>query len=272
MISNLKCIDLNEQYFDEIDESEKNSAFTRNEECNHFEVSMRRITENSMFKKYFLNIECKNCNTLLKKVLTKNKDSISYYCKKCNMPQICINFSYENTIGFDEESNIRKDENQININENPSNGINIDVNPGPIIIRTPDPDGSKFIRTPDPNVFTIPGPKIFYTPSTLKENEKKIKTYKTPDSNTNIKKKIYSTPEKKEIEFNFSFNDIKKKIVLNEVECLERQCKTIKEAFKIKNEKNIYIVDNSEPIDKKQSPKELGWNPDMIFEIEIDNN
>jgi hypothetical protein len=229
MISNLKCIDLNEQYFDEIDESEKNSAFTRNEECKHFEVSMRRITENSMFKKYFLNIECKNCNTLLKKVLTKNKDSISYYCKKCNMPQICINFSYENTIGIDEE-------------------------------------------TPDPNVFTIPGPKIFYTPSTLNENEKKIKTYKTPDSNTNIKKKIYSTPEKKEIGFNFSFNDIKKKIVLNEVECLERQCKTIKEAFKIKNEKNIYIIDNSEPIDKKQSPKELGWNPDMIFEIEIDNN
>ena len=110
MISNLKCIDLNEQYFDEIDESEKNSAFTRNEECNHFEVSMRRITENSMFKKYFLNIECKNCNTLLKKVLTKNKDSISYYCKKCNMPQICINFSYENTIGFDEEPNNLNDE------------------------------------------------------------------------------------------------------------------------------------------------------------------
>ena len=53
---------------------------------------MRRITENSMFKKYFLNIECKNCNTLLKKVLTKNKDSISYYCKKCNIiPLIRIN-------------------------------------------------------------------------------------------------------------------------------------------------------------------------------------
>ena len=95
MISNLNCIDIHKEYFDEIDED---SIFTRNEECKHFEISMRRISENFKFKKYSLTIECKNCNYSIKKNLTKNEDNISYYCEKCNMPQICINFVYQNTM------------------------------------------------------------------------------------------------------------------------------------------------------------------------------
>ena len=264
---------MNNNYFDEIDESE--SKFTRNEECNHFKVKMERICENFNFKKYCLIIECKNCNTLLRKFLTKNKDSISYYCKKCDMPQCCINFSYENTM----VSNIRKDEKNID-DESSSNR-----NPGISSQISNEEKGEekiKIFKTPGPQIFTTPESKIYNTPSNpiKKENEKKCKPYHTPDS-TNITsyannpqspQKIYKTPEQNKIRIIFSINDnIKKYIELNEAESLERQCKTIKEAFNIKNENNIKIFYNSDEIDKKRSPKELEWRPDMKIEVGIDN-
>jgi hypothetical protein len=276
MISSLKCIDMNNNYFDEIDESQ--SKFTRNEECNHFKVTMVRICENFNFKKYCLIIECKNCNTLLRKFLTKNKDSISYYCEKCDMPQCCINFSYENTMVVDEESNILKDEKNI-VDESSSN-INTGIS-SQISNEEKGEEKIKIFKTPGPQIFTTPESKIYNTPSIpiTKENEKKCKPYHTPDStnitsyanNTKSSQKIYKTPEQNKIRIKFSFNNFIKDIELNEVESLERQCKTIKEAFNIKNENNIKIFDNSDEIDKKRSPKELEWRPDMKIEVGIDN-
>ena len=106
MISSLKCIDFKKEYFDEIDESETNRIFTRNEECEHFEVSMRRIlSENLKFEKYLVNIECKICQKQFNTTLTKNADSISYFCKNCNNPpQNLLYFNYQNLMATDEES------------------------------------------------------------------------------------------------------------------------------------------------------------------------
>ena len=284
MISSLKCIDLKEEYFDEMDETEKNSVFTRNEECDHFEVSMRRISENFKFKKYFLNIECKNCNTPLKKFLTKNKDSFSYHCKKCNKPQICINFTYENIMGIDEESYNLKDENKnkIFIEESCSNGsteCNSQIQNKPESnVFFPRP--SQIQKKAEIKVYSTP--KIYSTPEnqTQIEKSKKVekKVFYTPasesiisnDINPPVTKKIYKTPEQKEIAIKFKYNNFKKSISLNELESLESQFKSIKEAFNIQIEEIINIFDNSEPIDIKKSPKELNWNPGM--EIEIDNN
>ena len=276
MISSLKCVDLTEQYFDEIDENEKNSTFTRNEECNHFEISIKRISENFKFKKYFLTIECKICNTPLKKLLTKNKDSLSYYCKKCNKPQICILFSYENTMVMDEESYVLKDENKINIEESCSNR-STECNSQ---IR----NNEKIFSTPPSQIQQPVEIKVYSTPEnqTQIEESKKVekKVFYTPvtdsiisnDNNPPVTKKIYNTPEQKEIDIKFKFNNIKKNILLNELESLERQFKTIKEAFNIQIEENINIFDNSDPIDIKKNPKELKWDPGMEIEIDINDN
>jgi hypothetical protein len=265
MISSLECSDLEKQYFDEIDENEKNSVYTRNEECNHFEVSMKRISENFKFKKYFLTIECKICNTPLKKLLTKNKDSLSYYCKKCNKPQICIHFSYENTMVMDEESYVLKDENKINIEESCSNR-STECNSQ---IR----NNEKIFSTPPSQIQDEPKIKIYSTPedqTQIKKSEKvKIKEYYTP---VPVTKKIYKTPEQKEIAIKFKYNSFKKEVLLNELESLERQFKNIKEAFNINKEENINIYDNSDLIDIKKSPKELKWNPGMEIEIDINDN
>ena len=193
MISSLKCVDLTEQYFDEIDENEKNSTFTRNEECNHFEISIKRISENFKFKKYFLTIECKICNTPLKMSLTKNKDSISYYCKKCNKPQFCINFSYENTMCIDEESYDLKDENKNNIEDSYSNK-STEYNS-----QIQDKPKTKVFSTPPSQIQDEPKIKVYSTPedqTQIKKSEKvKIKEYYTP---VPVTKKIYKTPEQKE--------------------------------------------------------------------------
>jgi len=278
MISSLKCIDFKKEYFDEIDESEKNSTFTRNEECKHFEISMKRISENFKFKKYFLIIECKNCNHTLKKILTKNKDNISYYCNKCNMPQICINFNYENIMCMDEESNNLKDEEKNNIKDSYSNrstGINSQIQ---------DEKKSKIYNTPSSVIQGAMPTKIYSTPENLPQNgennKAKDKVYSTPGigsikTNTNnppLKEKIYKTLDQKEIDINFQYNNINIKLSLNELESLERQFKSIKEAFKIKKEENICIYENSELVDIKKSPKQLEWSPGMEIEIGIDNN
>jgi hypothetical protein len=262
---------LNEQYFDEIDENEKNSGFRRNEECNHFEVSMKRISENFKFKKYFLTVECKICHTPFKKFLTKNKYSISYYCKKCNKPQICIHFSYENTLDIDEESYDPKNENKNNIEESCSNksteyNSQIEDKPKSKVFSTP----SQIPDKPKSKVFSTP--KIYSTPEDQtqigKSEEVKKKEYCTPAP---VTIKNYNTPEQKEIAINFKYKTFKKKVLLNELESLERQFKTIKEAFNIQIEENINIFDNSDPIDIKKNPKELKWDPGMEIEIDIND-
>ena len=265
MITSLKCVDLEKQYFDEIDENEKNSAITRNEECNHFEVSMKIIYENFKFKKYFLIIECKNCKTPLKKYLTKNKGNISYYCKKCNNPHICIYFCYENTMGMDEESDGSKKDSQV---------------PGKVEIKVFSTPPSQIQDKPETIVCSAR--KIYSTPENETKSRKgEKKTFYTPESNSIVSnvnnppvtKKTYKTPEQKEIVIIFKYKDIKnKKISLNELESLESQSKTIKEAFNIKKEEIINIFENSDPIDIKKSPKELKWIPEMKMEIVIDIN
>jgi len=268
MISSLKCIDFKKEYFDEIDESEKNSTFTRNEECKHFEISMKRISENFKFKKYFLIIECKNCNHTLKKILTKNKDNISYYCNKCNMPQICINFNYENIMCIDEEKN-----NIVDNSSNRSTGINSEIQ---------GEKKTKIYNTPSSVIQVAMPTKIYSTPENLPQNgennKAKDKVYSTPfqgsikqnANNSPLKEKIYKTLDQKEIDINFQYNNINIRMSLNELESLESQCKSIKEAFKIKKEESICIYDNSELVDIKQSPKQLKWSQGMEIEIEID--
>jgi len=272
MISYLYCIDIHKEYFDEIDED---SIFTRNEECKHFEISMRRISENFKFKKYSLTIECKNCNYSIKKNLTKNEDNISYYCEKCNMPQICINFVYQNTMAMDEESNNLKKEKNNNIEESSSNRsteynsqIQSENGKNSKVFSTlpENPDQSNVSFNPveqAQNEKNKKAPKkVFYTPATYNNNPEV--------NNTDITKNIYNTPEQKLIEIIFMYNK-KAKISLDMFEPLERQCGIIKKTFNIKNEKNINIIENSDVIDLQKSPKDLNWTSGMEMEIEINN-
>ena len=109
MISYLNCKDLQKQYFDENNNIDRAK---RNDECEHFDIEIIKISANNKFKLYRIRIKCKKCQTQFKNELKGIENNLSYKCQKCKAGP--INFNYINTL----EDKIRKEENKnLNINK-----------------------------------------------------------------------------------------------------------------------------------------------------------
>ena len=112
----LPCINFDKPYIDKYDDS---SIFVRNEECDHYEISMKRKSNNEKFVKFIFKIYCKGCHNEKKfDDLTEKENNICFNCKNCGFHDIF--FSYKDSTQDSKEKNneVPKEEKRYtNINE-----------------------------------------------------------------------------------------------------------------------------------------------------------
>ena len=122
MISFIKCKDFpKKEYFDEIDES---SVFVRREQCKHFEIAMKRKSDDGKFQKFVITFVCKGCQNEEKLEFKESGKTYEYTCLRCNYGP--MTFGYQNTM--DDSADI-KNKNENNQDEGGNNVININNMP-----------------------------------------------------------------------------------------------------------------------------------------------
>ena len=124
MLLNIRCEDLEKEYFDEI---KKETTTIRNEECEHFDISIS-LTSGYHFEELLFKITCKLCND--KENFEKNDKEYTqiYSCPKCKTPQIYLYYKIFEEInnnnnndfkdGKEDDQEDKKENVQINIHYN----------------------------------------------------------------------------------------------------------------------------------------------------------
>ena len=228
MISKLECNDFpKKEYVDIIDDC---PVFIRKESCNHYEIKMRRESEDCIFKQYIIKFVCKGCNFEEKLISNEKEHKFQYNCLKCKYP--VMTFYYINTAEIDsseKEKEINKDI------------IQSDINIGYEIYIKDKLRGQQY-----------------------EEYQKKEKAYKTPEEVPETKvKKVYSTPDSlaqkinsknsniSKIKVKISYKNTSKEIEFNSEESIESQYDKLKKEFNFNGEKKLIF--NSIEIDLKKT-------------------
>ena len=100
------------KYFDNIEEC---PVFVRREECKHFKIAMKRISDDGKFQKFVITFVYKGCRNEEKLVLKENKKIYEYKCFKCNYSP--MTFGYQNTMDDNELLRIKMKKRIINMKE-----------------------------------------------------------------------------------------------------------------------------------------------------------
>ena len=220
MISKLECNDFpKKEYVDIIDDC---PVFIRKESCNHYEIKMRRESEDCIFKQYIIKFVCKGCNFEEKLISNEREHKFQYNCLKCKYP--VMTFYYINTAEIDSSEK----EKEIN-----KNIIQSDINIGYEYLLADKLRGQQKKKE-----------IVYNTPNT---NKKKV--YSTPGSlaqeinskNSNISK----------IKVKISYKNSSKEIEFNSEESIESQYDKLKKEFNFNGVKKLIF--NSNEIDLKKT-------------------
>lgn len=234
MISFLKCDDFPEkQYFDASDES---TFFLRREECKHYEITMKRQSEDRQFKKFIVTIICKGCKTEDREEFKENKYIFQYKCIKCNY--FPMTFGYENILENNKKDmqnkkdNIKEEENNNVINPNIQELMNDKVIGGNEEMHIEDKNPQKKPEDINNKSNDKAEPKRYKTPEDIEIN----------NNDSNIKNFI-TIP--------FSYNNRIIKIDLDSLEPIEDQYNIIQEKLNFQEIKPLLF--NGIEIDMKKS-------------------
>lgn len=253
MISTLECQDFpKKEYFDEIDDC---PVFIRKESCNHYEIKMKRESENYIFKQYIIKFVCKECNSENQIKSNAKEYKFQYECRKCKYP--AMSFHYINTAECNSSEN---DVETSKIKPNNNEDYEFDINKGYENYIADKVRGKNEQKKEE---------KAFYTPV------QNVKKENNNDTKTNIKKG-YSTPlpqninskntNKKNFKLNVTYKDSKKVIEFNPEESIESQYNILKKTFNLVGIKKIYF--NSNEIDLKKTFTNCKIRNDNDIEIE----
>ena len=225
MISKLECNDFpKKEYVDIIDDC---PVFIRKESCNHYEIKMRRESEDCIFKQYIIKFVCKGCNFEEKLISNEKEHKFQYNCLKCKYP--VMTFNYINTAEID--SSEKEDEIKKNI-------INSEINQGYESLLADKLRGQYKKKE-----------IVYNTPSQEVTNTNKKKVYSTPDS---LAQKINSKNSNiSKIKVKISYKNTSKEIEFNSEESIESQYDILKKEFNLNGVKKLIF--NSDEIDLKKT-------------------
>ncbi len=274
MISGIKCKDLQKEYFDVIDDT---PTFIRREECEHYEIKMKRISKDEIFQKFVINIVCKGCQNEVHQELYNNEKikNFNYQCRKCKSCTIIFRYEYiqtNNDEEIDYSMSAFKDLQEISYAKEEKcikKCIPVEVKdkgddepPLPAGCTNANENNKKPIKENE-GLST-------YVDQKLSGGQGKVKEYTTP-----IKPKIYNTPighptDSKIntiIKVKIIYNDKEKFFEFNSSETIKNQYNKIQEGFGFIDMKPLIL--NSKDIDLNKTFKFYKISDGS--EIEIDN-
>ena len=260
MISGIKCKDLQKEYFDVIDDT---PTFIRREECEHYEIKMKRISKDEIFQKFVINIVCKGCQNEVHHEL-HNNDKIKkfdYQCRKCKFCTIIFRYEY------------------IQTNDNEDIGYIMSAFKDLQEINYPNEEKCKPVEDKDTGDVEAPlpeVPKIYTKPNKVNEGLSTLggkgEGYHTPYQKK--EKKDYKTPIGPQkgskinniIKIKIMYNDTGEFFEFNSSETIVSQYNKIQEGFGFIDMKPLYF--NSQKIDLNNNFKFYRISDGNTIEVE----